>query len=143
MIKRITIVFAAVLVFGAAFLLRPSHREAGDSESVSPVEPVRSDLPRLVDLGSDQCIPCKRMFPVLEELSREYRGSLVVEFLDVREDPALGREWGVRVIPTQVFIDAAGKERFRHEGFITKDGILEKWREIGVDLAPALSADGS
>jgi hypothetical protein len=38
------------------------------------------------------------------------------------------------VIPTQIFYDASGKERFRHEGFISKEDILSKWKELGVDL---------
>lgn len=143
MTKKITIVVAAVLVFAATFMLRQLNREARDSESGPPVEHVGRALPRLVDLGSDQCIPCKQMAPVLEGLSKEYRGSLIVEVLDVRKNPAAGREWGIRVIPTQVFIDATGTERFRHEGFMAKEAILEKWKEIGVDLSPTGCGVGS
>lgn len=91
-------------------------------------------LPRLVDLGSNKCIPCKMMAPLLEELKAEYRGRLLVEVIDVREDQAAARSYGIRVIPTQVFIDPAGQERFRHEGFMSKRAILSKWRELGVDL---------
>ena len=43
-------------------------------------------LPRLVDLGSTTCIPCKMMAPVLEEL-KEYAGGCEVEFIDVKENP--------------------------------------------------------
>jgi thioredoxin 1 len=38
------------------------------------------------------------------------------------------------MIPTQIFYDATGTERFRHEGFIAKKDILAKWRELGVEL---------
>ena len=91
-------------------------------------------LPRLLDLGADKCIPCKMMAPILEELRREYEGRFNVVFIDVWKDPSAGREYGVRIIPTQIFFDAAGKELFRHEGFFSKEDILGKWKEFGVNL---------
>ncbi len=59
-----------------------------------PAATKQANLPRLVDLGADKCIPCKRMAPILEEL----------------------------------------KELYRHEGFFSKEDILGKWKEFGVDL---------
>ena len=91
-------------------------------------------LPRLVDLGADKCIPCKMMAPLLVELRSEYEGTLKVEFIDVWKNPDAGKEFGIRVIPTQIFIDAGGKELFRHEGFYSKADILSRWQELGVDL---------
>jgi len=91
-------------------------------------------LPRLVDLGADKCIPCKMMAPILEELKKDYAGTLNVEFIDVWKNPEAGREYGIRLIPTQIFYDASGKELFRHEGFFSKEDILAKWRELGVEL---------
>ena len=91
-------------------------------------------LPRLVDLGADKCIPCKMMAPILAELANDYVGQLNVVFIDVWKTPAEGPRYGIQVIPTQIFYDAAGKERFRHEGFIAKEDILAKWKELGVKL---------
>ena len=98
-------------------------------------------LPRLVDLGSDTCIPCKMMIPVLDELTKEYAGRLRVEFINVRENPGEGAKYGIKLIPTQIFIDAAGKELFRHEGFFSKEDILAKWKEFGVDLSDVREPD--
>lgn len=96
----------------------------------------RSDaLPRLVDLGAGKCIPCKMMAPILEELKKECVETFDVEFIDVWENPKAGEQYGIRMIPTQVFYDAEGKELFRHEGFFGKEDILAKWKELGVDLA--------
>lgn len=92
-------------------------------------------LPRLLDLGAGRCIPCKQMAPILEELRETYRGRLEVVFLDVWENPDAAGKYGVSTIPTQIFIDAQGKERFRHEGFFSKEDILAKWKELGVNLA--------
>ena len=91
-------------------------------------------LPRLVDLGADKCIPCKMMAPILEELKKEYDGRMQVEFIDVWKDRAKGAEYGVRMIPTQIFYDAAGKELFRRSGFIGKEDILAQWRKLGYDF---------
>lgn len=91
-------------------------------------------LPRLIELGSDKCIPCRMMAPILDELRREYAGKLEVEFIDVWKMPEAGDKYRVRVIPTQVFLDASGKEVFRHHGFFPKDEILAKWKELGILL---------
>ena len=91
-------------------------------------------LPLLVDLGAGKCIPCKLMAPILEELKTTLAGKLDVLFIDVQENPEAGKKYGINLIPTQIFYDAQGKERFRHEGFFGKDDILAKWKEFGVDL---------
>ena len=91
-------------------------------------------LPRLVDLGADKCIPCKMMMPVLADLKTNYTGRLEVEFIDVWKKPEAGKAFKIKLIPTQVFYDATGKERFRHQGFFSREDILAKWKELGVDL---------
>ena len=88
----------------------------------------------LVDLGATKCIPCKMMAPVLEELKKEYAGSLEVVFIDVWENNQAAKNFGIESIPTQIFYDAKGKELFRHEGFFAKEDILQKWKEYGVNL---------
>ena len=77
------------------------------------------------------------MFPVLDELKKEYAGKLEVEFIDVWKNPDAGKPYGIEVIPTQIFYDANGKELFRHIGFFAKEDILAKWKELGVDLKTA------
>ncbi len=101
-------------------------------------------LPRLVDLGADKCIPCKAMAPILKDLKAEYAGRMDVEFIDVWKNPDAGKAYKIKLIPTQIFFDATGKERFRHEGFFGKEDILAKWKELGVELKPpaAKKAEG-
>ena len=91
-------------------------------------------LPRLVDLGAGKCIPCKQMKPVLAELTQEYAGQFEVVFIDVWENKAAGEPYGIRLIPTQIFFAADGKELARHEGFMAKKDILAKWKELGIAL---------
>ena len=102
------------------------------SDRATPV--ANAKLPKLLDLGAGKCIPCKMMAPILEELKKEYTGKMNVEFIDVWENPDAARQYGIEVIPTQIFYDAEGKELFRHVGFFAKEDILAKWKELGVDL---------
>lgn len=102
--------------------------------SALAAEDAQPALPRLVDLGAGKCIPCKQMKPILDELKRDYADQFETVFIDVWENREEGPKYGIRIIPTQIFFDAAGKERFRHEGFMAKKDILAKWRELGVEL---------
>ncbi len=105
--------------------------------------PATANLPRLVDLGAGKCIPCKMMAPILEELKKTFAGKLDVQFIDVWVNPDEGPKYGIKIIPTQIFYDAGGKELFRHEGFFSREDILAKWKEFGVDLGAAGVAAGA
>ncbi len=124
----------AVLAFkkGDSPALSTPHKAEETQRSASPSN--RARLPRLLDLGADKCIPCKMMAPILEELKQEYEGRMEVEFIDVWKESEAAAHYGVRVIPTQIFFDASGKELFRHEGFYSKEDMLAKWEELGVDI---------
>ncbi|MFH1335791.1 MAG: thioredoxin domain-containing protein [Candidatus Zixiibacteriota bacterium] len=89
-------------------------------------------MPMLVDLGKGTCIPCKKMKPILDELKTEYEGKAVVRIIDLRDEPKEASRYGIRLIPTQIFFDAEGKEVFRHEGFMDKQSIKAKFAEMGV-----------
>ncbi|MCR4438729.1 MAG: thioredoxin domain-containing protein [bacterium] len=99
-----------------------------------PLEPaLRSDKPTVLDLGSDSCVPCKMMKPIFAELEKEYKGKANILLLDVYEHRRLARQYQVRVIPTQVFFDHQGRVFWRHEGFMSKEEIVSKLRELGVE----------
>jgi thioredoxin 1 len=99
-----------------------------------PIAAIQGNLPRLLDLGADKCIPCKMMAPLLEELKTAYNGKLQVDFIDVWKNPDEAPKYKISVIPTQIFYDVSGKELFRHEGFFPREDIIAKWKEFGVDL---------
>ncbi|MFC1572397.1 thioredoxin family protein [Candidatus Eisenbacteria bacterium] len=112
----------------------PDDGVAYGTSSSDGLDILGENLPRLVDLGSTKCIPCKKMAPILEEMRSEYAGRLIVEVIDARRDRTTAMLYGIRLIPTQIFYDASGKELFRHEGFYGKEAMLAKWKELGVDL---------
>ena len=91
-----------------------------------------------MDLGAGKCIPCKRMAPILEALRVDYTGAVIVQFIDVWQDPDAGRPYRIRLIPTQIFFDRSGRERFRHEGFFGREEIEQVFKDsLGVTLRPA------
>ena len=120
---------------GALAALQPNQTPIAVTVSgTSPHITASQKLPRLLELGSVKCIPCKLMAPILEALKKEYEARLNVEFIDVIQNPELGEKYRIQMIPTQIFYDSSGKELFRHTGFFGKEDILAKWKELGVDL---------
>jgi len=130
---KLIVVSALVVLVAAAFALKERNKPVSES----PAVPVAAQpLPKLLDLGATKCIPCKKMAPILEELKKEYAGKMEVEFIDVWQNPDAGTKYGIRLIPTQIFYNATGKELFRHEGFFGREDILGKWKELGVPVGP-------
>lgn len=99
----------------------------------SGVADQRDRLPRMVDLGKGECVPCKMMAPILTELAEEYRGRAIVEIIDIGDKPEAVKQYGMRVMPTQVFFDIEGNEVWRHEGFLPRETIIERLKEMGVE----------
>lgn len=80
----------------------------------------------MLDLGSQSCIPCKMMVPVLEKVKKHYEGTADILFLDVNEHPELKKTYAIEAIPTQIFYDKNGQERARHVGFLDENRIIKK-----------------
>ena len=74
------------------------------------------------------------MQPIIAEIEKEYAGQVKVVFYDVwtSEGRPYGQKYGIRAIPTQVFLDKDGKEFFRHMGFFSKEGIVKVLKKQGV-----------
>ena len=148
--KNVAIIATVAAMAAVAVILKQSKRYAFgaaqgmNGNAVTPVStdvdgaPVRAaqneKLPRLVDLGAHSCVPCKMMVPILNDLKKEYASVFTTEFIDVWQNQDAAKEYGVKVIPTQVFYDVVGEELFRHEGFFGKEEIITKWRELGVNF---------
>jgi len=86
----------------------------------------------LVDLGAEQCVPCKMMAPILEKLKKAYEGKAAIIFIDVWKNTDEVRRFGIRAIPTQIFYDATGREVRRHVGFMSEKDIIDQLTRMGV-----------
>ena len=88
--------------------------------------------PTMVDLGANECIPCKMMVPVLKKVEMKYEGKAAIVFIDVWKDKEAAKRFGVRAIPTQIFFDEHGKEVHRHQGFMSEADIDRVFKKMGV-----------
>lgn len=131
-LPKIIIVLLLAVSVTAVVVLKDKDNSPGEAVRVQPLTDAER-LPKLVDLGADKCVPCKMMAPILEELKQNYAETFNVEFIDVWKNPDKAKEYGISIIPTQIFYDSSGKELFRHEGFFSKEDILAKWKELGVE----------
>ena len=125
-------VFVALAVFGAiSTQFSTTFGETVDS-SVPSTPAGTSGKVTMIDLGATECIPCKMMAPILEELRKEYAGKADIVFIDVWKNPSEAKKYGIRAIPTQIFFDAEGREVNRHTGFMDKKRIVEILSRLGV-----------
>lgn len=87
-----------------------------------------------VELGSVKCIPCKKMQPIMKSIEEKYGTQVKVEFHDVwtPQGQPFGDKYGISAIPTQIFLDANGKEFFRHEGYFPEEELVKVLQGKGV-----------
>jgi thioredoxin 1 len=139
------VVIAALMLFGVSrlpFFSNPSETSISAADTVAlpkseNMATVGAAVPAtgkvtMIDLGATECIPCKMMAPIIEELKKEYAGRADIIFIDVWKNPAQAKKYGIRAIPTQIFFDTAGKELFRNTGFLDKKRIVEILTRLGV-----------
>lgn len=131
---KILIVAALAAAVAAALALKQRKAPEETTPAITASATSTAKLPKLLDLGADKCIPCKAMAPILAEFKRDYADQFITEFIDVWKNPEAGKQYGVEMIPTQIFFDAEGKELFRHVGFYGKEDMLNKWKELGVNV---------
>ena len=89
-----------------------------------------------VELGSKSCTPCRLMQPVMRAVESKFGTQLKVVFYDVSttEHRRYADLYSIRIIPTQVFLNSAGKEFFRHEGFFSEEEITKLLKSQGLIL---------
>jgi len=69
----------------------------------------KGSLPAIIDFYADWCGPCKVVAPVLEELSKEYEGKLLIYKVDTEAEQELAAVFGIQSIPTFIFINSEGE----------------------------------
>ena len=135
-IRRGVVAFAsAVALIGVVALAGcgGSTGAAGSSAAPAPTHSASTTAKvTFVELGSDKCIPCKEMRPVMDAIALAFGDQVEVVFYDVWEDDAPAREYGIQYIPTQVFLDDKGVELHRHTGFYPQEKIEALLLEHGL-----------
>ena len=115
----------ALLIAVSGCNAKDNTKETNKTETTGSVE--SKPVGTFIELGSDRCVPCKMMQPIIEEIKQEYAETVQVLFYDVwtEEGRPYGEQYNIRAIPTQIFLDKNGEEYFRHEGYFPKEE-LEK-----------------
>ena len=65
---------------------------------------IAGDQPVVLDFGATWCGPCQMVAPIIDELAKEYEGKVVIGKCDVDQDQDLPGRFGVRNIPTIIFV---------------------------------------
>ena len=79
------------------------------------------DKPCIIDFYADWCGPCKMVAPVLEELSKEYDGKLYVYKIDTEAEQELASVFGIRSIPSLLFVPYGGSASDGHGSFAERE----------------------
>ncbi len=104
---------------------------------LSPAPPVLAQatmvspgLPKILEFDRKLCPICQASERVILAVKDRYPGQFEVEKLYIDEAEAVFRRHQVAIVPTQVFLNAAGQEVARHEGVYKMAALIQKLREL-------------
>ncbi len=141
--KKIKI--SALLVFAVSLLLLFECKQNSNAQKQSTAAPNYNSNAKVtfIELGSVNCVPCKKMQPVMHRLEQKYGNQLQVIFYDVWKpnQKKFAKIFGIRVIPTQIFLDRSGHEFYRHEGFFPEYEIDRLLARKGLSIINRNSSD--
>ena len=86
------------------------------------------DKPAIVDFYASWCGPCRMVAPILEELAGEYESTIVVYKVNTEKEPDLAAAFGIRSIPSILFIPMSGKPQML-QGAMPKDAFKKAIEE--------------
>ena len=89
----------------------------------------KGDRPALVDFYASWCGPCRALAPVLEELAAEYGDRIRIYKIDTEREQELAAAFGIRSIPTLLFIPTEGKPQMA-QGALPKESLKKAIDEL-------------
>ncbi len=84
----------------------------------------------ILEFSRELCPMCEFMHKTLEQLQAKYGGQIRVRILHLDSDKKLFSQYNVVFVPTQIFLDAAGNEVFRHTGVFTLPELEKKLQQL-------------
>lgn len=92
-------------------------------------EVLASELPVVIDFWAEWCGPCRMVAPIIDELAAEYEGRVVIAKCDVEENDEVTMKYGVRNIPTIIFLKG-GQQVDKQVGAASKDALVAKIEKL-------------
>jgi len=87
------------------------------------------DKPCLVDFYANWCGPCRKVAPLLEELAGEYEGKMNIYKIDTEAEQELASIFGIRSIPTLLFVPASGQPQMAM-GALPKETFIQAFKDV-------------
>jgi len=101
-------------------------------ESLPDDSIVGEGQPVMVQFSAASCGYCRRMLPVLTEMAAGEETFFSVALVSLDKRPSAQDQYDVQAIPMQIFYDSGGNELYRHTGYLSKQEIIDRWRQLGV-----------
>ena len=92
-------------------------------------EIISSEKPMVIDFWAEWCGPCRMVAPIIDELAAEYEGRVVIGKCDVEENDDITMKYGVRNIPTIIFLKG-GQLVDKQVGAASKDALKAKIEKL-------------
>lgn len=89
----------------------------------------KGNKPAIVDFYADWCRPCKMIAPIMEELAVDYKDKIIFYKINVDENPAVSRAFGIQSIPSVLFIPVKGQPQMAI-GAMTKEGYKQAIKQV-------------
>jgi thioredoxin 1 len=120
---RHSVVGLVCLVMGFLVVWQPAPTRA---QGAAPAK----GKPALYEFGAGYCVSCKEMAKIMAELTPQYGDQVEVRMVYADKEKDLFQQYKIMLIPTQVFLDASGKEVDRHIGALPKEEVIKKLKEL-------------
>lgn len=131
--KLVYVLLVAVLLAGCSSPAKkgsekiiPEKKIFGPHNNYKTLEDaLKSGLPVVAEMVQKNDEPSRMMGIILKQVEEENPGTVVMIQVDVVKRPDLVRMFTIRYLPTMLFYDSNGVYRFRHDGFMTKQRIVD------------------